>query len=117
MEHLSSYILAIGQSPSRVGLARQQSQQRWYQDQGVEVCETEYHYWFDNGVELIQLEEQDHLPETDAAPAADCCLECWISYRVIQTAGLAIRPLRKQFHNRCQQRYWLKMQVAQRVGR
>ncbi|WP_028112011.1 hypothetical protein [Ferrimonas kyonanensis] len=113
MEQLSSYILAIGQCPSVVKLVRQQQQQRWHQEQDLQVCETEYRYWFDNGVELVHLEEQDLIPESEAA--MDSCPECWISYRVTETAGLAIRPLGKQFYNRCQQRHWLKMQVAQQA--
>lgn len=40
---------------------------------------------------------------------ANVCPECWICWEVIYAAGQDIRPMKKQFHNACQESFWLKM--------
>ncbi len=37
------------------------------------------------------------------------CPERWICWEVIDTAGKEIRPLKKNFHNICQESFWLNM--------
>lgn len=41
--------------------------------------------------------------------SADVCPECWICWEVTEAAGQNISPMKKQFHNVCQESFWLKM--------
>lgn len=56
---------------------------------------------------MIQHRYELELPQQDAAS----CPECWIEWQVIDNAGLAVQPMRKQFYNLCQQSFWLAMQA------
>ncbi|GKP95312.1 hypothetical protein NUKP71_46070 [Klebsiella quasipneumoniae] len=56
---------------------------------------------------MIQHRYELELPQQDAAS----CPECWIDWLVIDSAGLEVKPMRKQFYNLCQQSFWLAMQA------
>ncbi|SXC97382.1 Uncharacterised protein [Klebsiella quasipneumoniae] len=56
---------------------------------------------------MIQHRYELELPQQDAAS----CPECWIDWLVIDSAGLEVKPMRKQFYNLCQQTFWLAMQA------
>lgn len=56
---------------------------------------------------VIQHRYELELPQQDAAS----CPECWIEWQVIDSAGLVVQPMRKQFYNLCQQSFWLAMQA------
>lgn len=56
---------------------------------------------------MIQHRYELELPQQDAAS----CPECWIEWQVIDSAGLVVQPMRKQFYNLCQQSFWLAMQA------
>lgn len=49
-----------------------------------------------------------HLP----IQSDDLRQECWISYEVIRDSGHAISPSKKQFCNRCQETFRMKMQAS-----
>ncbi|WP_417760505.1 hypothetical protein [Shewanella sp.] len=67
---------------------------------------------FADGAIIRQVTEVE--TETDGAAADNICGDDWISYQVLQQPPQAnITPLQKQFTNRCQQAFWLKIQVAQ----
>lgn len=56
-----------------------------------------------------------HQLELDEEPSPQLCPECWISYRVV-TSPIPITPVRKLFHNPCQEACWLKMQQITPAG-
>jgi hypothetical protein len=68
----------------------------------IEECETIYE--FNNGVKILCK------TESDTFQSDDICCECWISYEVVHDGGYLIHPLKKQFYNRCQETFWMKMQ-------
>ncbi|BDM65973.1 hypothetical protein NFHSH190041_34250 [Shewanella sp. NFH-SH190041] len=110
MNQLYSYISAINQLPSVVSIDHQQQQQQCHTDSIGSLTETDTLYHFNNGVTVrCQIEQED--PAT--ADSLQSCPECWISYHIGDSAGLNIHPASKQFYNRCQQTFWLKMQSAQ----
>ncbi len=115
MNTLFTYIKAIHNQVSEdaiVNIVDKESKSDAYIDVGVdggidgeiEVSEYEATYHYDNGV-MIR-----HKVERDNAPSELLCEECWISYEVLDSAGQAIKPVRKTFHNSCQEAFWLKMQ-------
>ncbi|WP_299797391.1 hypothetical protein [uncultured Shewanella sp.] len=115
MNTLFTYIKAIHSQESEaelVSIVNKKSQSDSYIDAGVdaggggliEVSEFEATYHYDNGVVIR------HKVERDSAPSELLCEECWISYEVLDFAGLEITPFRKTFYNSCQEEFWLKMQ-------
>lgn len=111
MNTLFTYIKAIHNQESEdaiVNIVNKESKSDAYVDVGIdgdiEVSEYEATYHYDNGV-MIR-----HKIERDNAPSELLCEECWISYEVLDSAGQAIKPVRKTFYNSCQEDFWLKMQ-------
>ncbi len=117
MNTLFTYIKAIHNQESEAGIVNivnKEAKSDSYIDAGVdgwgggviEVSEYEATYHYDNGVVIR------HKVERDNAPSELLCEECWISYEVLDSAGKAIKPGRKTFHNSCQETFWLKMQSS-----
>lgn len=107
MHTLFSYIKAIHNQPTSVKIIDESIKTYNYTDDDIEICEQEKTYYFHNGVIIRYLSEQDN------APSELLCAECWISYEVLDARQLPIKPLRKSFHNHCQESFWMKMQQAQ----
>ncbi|MCG9552913.1 hypothetical protein L1D16_04620 [Vibrio sp. Isolate31] len=105
MNRLSTYVLAIHSSHSQVRVVAQ-SQQQILTDNSECIEETTTTYTFDNGVKIVCHTELDSFQSEDACP------ECWIQYQVLESGSAAetISPQKKQFYNRCQETFWLKMQ-------
>lgn len=75
-------------------------------DQGFEVLKEDRVYVFNNGVKISRTMEQDLFP------AALACAECFISYKVLDAAGLPIFPVRLNFANTCRESFWIKYHSA-----
>ncbi|WP_108652708.1 hypothetical protein [Dongshaea marina] len=104
MNRLLSYIKAIHQPTLSLHVLRQDSSTNSYLDDEIRVHEQQTLYYFENGVVIR------YLVERDDQPSEQICEECWISYEVVEPAQLSITPTCKRFHNRCQEKYWLKIQ-------
>ncbi|WP_019616947.1 hypothetical protein [Psychromonas ossibalaenae] len=106
MNILFTYIKAIHLQESSVAIINKVTKTNCYTDDEIEVNEKETIYHFDNGVVIC------YKTETDNAPCELLCEECWISYEVLDSCQQKITPLRKIFHNSCQESFWLKMQLT-----
>jgi hypothetical protein len=71
-------------------------------DQGFEVLKEDVIYVFNNGVKISRTMEQDLFP------AELACAECFISYKVLDAAGLPLLPARQNFANTCREAFWIK---------
>lgn len=78
-----------------------------YQDNGVNVDVCEEICRFCDGVVLRRTMEIDDV--CAALESEGVCAECWISYDVLDNAGIDVQPKRKVFSNTCQARFWLRM--------
>lgn len=105
MNNLYRYIAAIKEESNSLTIVSQESQDKSYLDQGVNVQCSESFYHFSNGVTVKYcIESEDCLVNELVCP------ECWISYEVVcETENTAIRPRKKIFTNQCQGAFWLKM--------
>lgn len=107
MQQLASYASAIHQHSSPVRIVQQTSEHERWIDQGFEVSRERTVYVFDNGVVISREVEQDQFPSELA------CAECWISYCVLDDAGLPhIQPQQKSFANACRESFWLAYHTA-----
>ncbi|MBU2712650.1 hypothetical protein [Zooshikella harenae] len=100
---MKAALQAIHGQKTPVLVVKQFERKNSYLDEGIEMREVETTYYFDNGVIIKNTIEQDDIPSENRCP------ECWISYSVIDTAGINIQPLNKLFHNHSQEQFWLKM--------
>ncbi|PSW05474.1 hypothetical protein [Photobacterium lipolyticum] len=105
MNTLLTYIKAIHKKQTSVSIINKHTKTSSYIDDEIEVNEKETTYYFDNGVVIRYKTERDNVP------SELLCEECWISYEVVDLGQQMITPLRKIFHNTCQETFWLKMQV------
>jgi len=110
MHRLSTYIRVINQIPDRVSVVEENCTESSYLDDGVQIFERETVYQFDNGVEVIQKLEWDSANTENSNNHDTACVDFWLSYEVSKSNGCAIEPAIKQFHNRCQEAFWLKIQ-------
>lgn len=101
MLHLSNYVAAILGKPAPVAVKRRESAEESWPDQGFTVKRCSSTYWFDNGVVLRRVIEQDDFP-SDLA-----CAECWIDYQVVSVADVDVQPRQKSFDNTCREAFWL----------
>lgn len=106
MHTLFTYIKAIHNQPTSAIIVDKSAKTNNHIEDGFEICEQEKTYYFHDGVIIRYLSEQDN------APSELVCAECWISYEVLDAQQLPIKPLRKNFHNHCQESFWMKMQQA-----
>lgn len=104
MNRLYTYLCNIHALPSTVCTVRKTEniEKSTDGDNLTEECETIYE--FNNGVKILCK------TESDTFQSDDICCECWISYEVVHDGGYLIHPLKKQFYNRCQEKFWMKMQ-------
>ncbi|NDO80029.1 hypothetical protein CJP72_04320 [Citrobacter sp. NCU1] len=79
-------------------------QERRVKDDLAEVATITRAWLHESGVIIRYINELEEIQ-----PAAEVCPECWICWEVIEAAGQDIRPMKKQFHNVCQESFWLKM--------
>ena len=106
MEHLSRYVAAALGKPSAATLLRQESTEESWPDQGFTVTRRSCTYWFENGVVLQRVVEQDDFP------AELACAECWIDYLIVAAAGIDVQPAQKSFDNACRESFWLAYHQA-----
>lgn len=106
MQHLSNYVAAIQGRASPVAVVKQASTEESWPDQGFTVTRRSTTFWFDNGVVLQRVVEQDDFP-SDLA-----CAECWIDYQVVSAADLDVQPVQKSFDNTCRESFWLAYHQA-----
>lgn len=104
MHRLYTYLCGIHARSSQVrAINKTESVERFFDEENV-IEEREILYEFSNGVTLLCK------MESDSFQSDDLCRECWISYEVVHDGGHAISPRKKQFYNRCQEAFWMKMQ-------
>lgn len=100
MTHLAFYISAIKNGTSVVYLSQERKK-----DISAEVERTVSLWRHENGVIIRCIREDELLPDT-----YHLCPECWILWEVVDACGMNIRPIKKNFHNTCQEAFWLGMQ-------
>ncbi|BDT23963.1 hypothetical protein CF204P1_26860 [Citrobacter freundii] len=79
-------------------------QESWEKDDLAEVESVSKVWLHESGVVIGYTNELEAMKSP-----ANVCPECWICWEVIDAAGQDIRPMKKQFHNVCQESYWLKL--------
>lgn len=79
-------------------------QEQWVQDDLAEVETIAMEWLHDSGVVIRCTNELEAIQHPN-----DVCPECWICWEVIDAAGQEIRPMKKNFHNVCQESFWLSM--------
>jgi hypothetical protein len=105
MHRLYTYLCAIHALPSPVKTIKTTETLERFPEGENMIEEREILYTFNNGVQVL------YKMESDTFQSDDICRECWISYDVVHDGGYAISPQKKQFYNRCQESFWLKMQA------
>ena len=100
MNDLAFYVHAVKKNTAVVCL-----EQRQEKDPEAEVESTISLWRHESGVTLRCIRENELVMETTTE-----CPECWIVWEVVDACGQAIRPLKKQFYNACQEAFWLGMQ-------
>lgn len=110
MNNLFTYISAMkDESPSGLIAEKVLSEQSFEED-GVLTESSELIVTFTNGVSVKQSVEFEHGEVTSGT----VCTECWISYEVVaEPKGLYVKPKRKDFINKCQESFWLKINQVQ----
>lgn len=108
MDHLAIYVAAVFKKESRVAVIREQVEEVSWAEADCTVNRRTCTYWFDNGVVLKRMLEQDDFP-SDLA-----CAESVIEYEVLScgTVTGGIEPLRKSFDNTCRESFWLAYHLA-----
>ena len=105
MHRLYTYLCALNMLPSPVKTVNKTEILERFSEGENMIEERESFYLFNNGVQVL------YRVESDTFQADDVCRECWISYEVMRNGGYDISPQKKQFYNRCQESFWLKMQA------
>ncbi|MGR5146870.1 hypothetical protein ACQKP8_10040 [Photobacterium alginatilyticum] len=109
MNNLFSYVAAIKGEAVGLELVSQESADKSYIDQDINVDCKESLFHFSNGVIIKHCSESEEF-EANAL----VCPECWISYEVIsEPVNTLVRPKRKTFTNICQESFWLKLNKQQ----
>lgn len=99
MIDLAYYVNAI---KNRKGvICIQESRER---DDSAEVETIATEWLHDSGVVIRCTNEFEIMQHIN-----NVCPECWICWEVIEPAGQEIRPMKKNFHNACQESFWLSM--------
>lgn len=109
MNNLFTYVSAIkSELPNELIVEKILSEES-YEDNGVLTENSELIVTFKNGVTVKQSVELDsNIKVSDMT-----CAECWISYQVIlEPEGVNISPKRKNFINKCQESFWLKINAG-----
>ncbi|EBD5983455.1 hypothetical protein QAA20_004128 [Salmonella enterica] len=103
MHRLYTYLCAIHALPSSVKTVNKTETLERFSEGENMIEEREILYVFNNDVQIL------YRMESDTFQSDDVCRECWVSYDVVHDGGYAISPQKKQFYNRCQENFWLKM--------
>ncbi|TJZ77684.1 hypothetical protein FAZ21_03325 [Chitiniphilus eburneus] len=106
MARLETYVGVIHGRPGPVTVVEQVTTEHGWVDQGVTVQQMRTVYRFSNGVAIRKQVEQD------LAPSELACAECWITYDVMASPLLPVRPARKRFENACREAFWMKYHLA-----
>ncbi|MGJ3349169.1 hypothetical protein AAZR23_06700 [Morganella sp. Je.2.23] len=77
-------------------------------DEPAEVIRRVRRWQFRDGIELMCSEET----ETAVQTGDEQCPEQWIVWPVAGDTEKKVSPQHKEFFSLCQQRYWLKIQMA-----
>ncbi len=104
---LVTYARALDKPGGKIYVEKKEVRRDSYQDGGVNVDVCEETYRFYDGVVLRRVVEIDDV--CAALESEGVCAECWISYDVLNSAGIDVQPKRKAFSNTCQARFWLRM--------
>ncbi|SQI35644.1 Uncharacterised protein [Leminorella richardii] len=104
---LVAYARGLDKPTSDIYVEKKAIRRDSYQESGVKVDVCEETYRFCDGVVLRRLIEIDDV--CAALESEGVCAECWISYEVLDSAGIDIQPKCKVFSNTCQMRFWLRM--------
>lgn len=99
MIDLAYYVSAIKNGKEAICI-----QEQWVQDDLAEVETITMEWLHDSGVVIRCTNELEAIQHPN-----DVCPECWICWEVIDAAGQEIRPMKKNFHNVCQESFWLSM--------
>ena len=111
MNELSRYIAVIHHGrEAAIEIVNTSSSDHSYLDQGINVSSIETTYTFSNRVVIKRRIEYDEV-----IASAELCAECWISYEVIAPFHEDVQPAKKSFINPCQESFWLKMQLAEKL--
>ena len=102
------HVIAYQEQEGLPSVVKVSSADHSYEDAGTNVTCTASRYEFSDGAIICCTEESDD-DENDAL-----CAEYWLTYRVLEHPEKVIEPATKQFTNRCQQAFWLKMQAVSR---
>lgn len=105
MHRLYTYLCAIHALSSTVKIVNVTETLQRFADGENMIEEREILYTFNNSVQIL------YRMESDTFQSDDVCRECWVSYDVVQDSGYVISPQKKQFYNRCQESFWLRMQA------
>lgn len=106
MNNLFTYVSAIkSELPNKLIVKKNLSAES-YEENGILTENSELIVTFKNGVTIKQSVEFDsNIKVSDMT-----CAECWISYQVIsEPEGVNISPKLKNFTNKCQESFWLKI--------
>ncbi|ELP5691542.1 hypothetical protein QTV06_004660 [Enterobacter ludwigii] len=105
MHRLYTYLCAIHALPSSVNTVNKTETLKRFSEGENTIEECEILYVFNNDVQIL------YRMESEIFQSNDVCHECWVSYDVVHDGGYGISPQKKQFYNRCQENFWLKMQA------
>jgi len=110
MNNLFTYILAMNEGSDCLTFAEETNRAQTLEEDGVITESSELTAKFINGVtirKLTELKSSAHFSEV-------VCEECWISYEVIEQPNtINIKPKKKNFTNKCQEAFWLKIKKVQ----
>jgi len=108
MDHLAIYVAAVFGKDSRVVVVREQAEEVSWAEADCTVNRWTRTYWFDNGVVLQRVLEQDDFPSGLA------CAESIIDYEILSCGIVTdgIQPMRKSFDNMCRESFWLTYHMA-----
>ncbi|MDC9597714.1 hypothetical protein [Xenorhabdus anantnagensis] len=109
-QSLLIYILAIKSLSSPVKIISKNEKINFLTDENLIFEDKEVVYTFDDGVSILYLEESEKEANESYE---DLCQEKWMSYKVLNSNGFSITPHEKNFHNICQEKYWVKNQILQ----
>lgn len=111
MNQLITYVSALKDKQSSQSIVEIAERDTSFTDGDTLIHGRERLITFANGVVLKQQIEFDECSNSQSTQAV--CSECWISYQIIfQPEFLSIQPKKKQFINRCQEAFWLRINKA-----
>ena len=108
MNNLSIYALAMNSYNTDLLIINDISHSYKYHENGVVVQTDERIVTFSN---LVTIKVQHEFDQLDTV-IDGICPECWITYEIISNPeNVQITPVKKTFISRCQEAFWLKLNV------